>query len=180
MLRPSTVVLLKQRIPTFSGTLRDWRSLWEQFTGTIHLNEDLLQIDKFKHLQSYLSSAAKRAIEGIRHTEDNYNIAIKTSTKRFGRRNLLVNEHVDLALAPVKLSAYVEKLRLLLNKVNFRVSTLTVLGVSPDQYDMVLNRVLMKCLPVDLAILYRQKGQEAPQETSGFAKAEQRARQVAE
>ncbi|KAH7967981.1 hypothetical protein HPB52_005049 [Rhipicephalus sanguineus] len=78
--------------------------------ATIHLNDELLQIEKFKYLLSYLTGAAKRAIEGIRLTEDNYSIAIKTLTERFGRRDLLINEHVDhlLALAPVMSSAEVE------------------------------------------------------------------------
>ncbi|KAH7961374.1 hypothetical protein HPB52_008579 [Rhipicephalus sanguineus] len=65
-------------------------------------------------------------------------------------------------------------------EVQFRVSALTGLGVSPDQYNVVLNRVLMRCLPDDLAILYRQKSKEAAQDTSGVATPEERARQVAE
>ncbi|KAH7936459.1 hypothetical protein HPB52_023669 [Rhipicephalus sanguineus] len=71
--------------------------------------------------------------------------------------------------------ADVDKLRLLYDKVQFRVSALTGLGVSPDQYNVVLNRVLMRCLPDDLAILYRQKSKEAAQDTSGIATPEERA-----
>ncbi|XP_037503407.1 uncharacterized protein LOC119378295 [Rhipicephalus sanguineus] len=180
--RHRTVVLPKLQIPTFSGALRDWQTFWDHFSATIHRNEDLLPIEKFKYLLSYLSGAAKRAIEGIRLTEDNYAIAIRTLTERFGRRDLLINEHIDhlLALPPVKSSADVDKLRLLYDKVQFRVSALTGLGVSPDQYNVVLNRVLMRCLPDDLAILYRQKYKEAAQDTSGIATPEERARQVAE
>ncbi|KAH7969807.1 hypothetical protein HPB52_021965 [Rhipicephalus sanguineus] len=180
--RHRTVVLPKLQIPTFSGALRYWQTFSDHFSATIHRNEDLLLIEKFKYLLSYLSGAVKRAIEGIRLTEDNYAIAIRTLTKRFGRRDLLINEHIDhlLALPPVKSSADVDKLRLLYDKVQFRVSALTGLGVSPDQYNMVLNRVLMRCLPDDLAILYRQKSKEAAQDTSGIATPEERARQDAE
>ncbi|XP_037503466.1 uncharacterized protein LOC119378375 [Rhipicephalus sanguineus] len=143
---------------------------------------DLLPIEKFKYLLSYLSGVAKRAIEGIRLTEDNYAIAIRTLTERFGRRDLLINEHIDhlLALPPVKSSADVDKLRLLYDKVQFRVSALTGLGVSPDQYNVVLNRVLMTCLPDDLAILYRQKSKEDAQDMSAIATPEERARHDAE
>ncbi|KAH7935976.1 hypothetical protein HPB52_016062 [Rhipicephalus sanguineus] len=153
--RHRAVVLPKLQIPTFSGALRDWQTFWDHFSATTHRNEDLLPIEKFKYLLSYLSGVAKRAIEGIRLTEDNYAIAIRTLTERFGRRDLLINEHIDhlLALPPVKSSADVDKLRLLYDKVQFRVSALTGLGVSPDQ-----------CLPDDLAILYRQKSKEAAQE----------------
>ncbi|KAH7957284.1 hypothetical protein HPB52_017107 [Rhipicephalus sanguineus] len=112
------VVLPKLQIPTFSGALRDWQTFWDHFSATIHRNEDLLPIEKFKYLLSYLSGVAKRAIEGIRLTEDNYAIAIRTLTERFGRRDLLINEHIDhlLALPPVKSSADVDKLRLLYDK----------------------------------------------------------------
>ncbi|KAH7935198.1 hypothetical protein HPB52_004786 [Rhipicephalus sanguineus] len=180
--RHRAVVLPKLQIPTFSGALRDWQTFWDHFSATIHRNEDLLPIEKFKYLLSYLSGVAKRAIEGIRLTEDNYAIAIRTLTERFGRRDLLINEHIDhlLALPPFKSSADVDKLRLLYDKVQFRVSALTGLGVSPDQYNVVLNRVLMRCLPDDLAILYRQKSKEAAQNTSGIATPEERARQAAE
>ncbi|KAH7936900.1 hypothetical protein HPB49_006275 [Dermacentor silvarum] len=90
-------------------------------------------------------------------------------SERFGRRDLLINEHVDhlLALSPVKSSAEVEKLRRLYDKVQFRVSALTGLGVSLDQYNVVVNRVLMKCLPDSLAILYRHNSKEATQDPSG-------------
>ncbi|KAH7973100.1 hypothetical protein HPB52_021597 [Rhipicephalus sanguineus] len=80
----------------------------------------------------------------------------------------------------IKSSADVDKLRLLYDKVQFRVSALTGLGVSPDQYNVVLSRVLMRCLPDDLAILYRQKSKEAAQDTSGIATPEERALQDAE
>ncbi|KAH7956319.1 hypothetical protein HPB52_008140 [Rhipicephalus sanguineus] len=160
--RHRTVVLPKLQIFTFSGALRDWQTFWDHFSAIIPHNEDLLPIEKFEYLLSYLSGAAKRAIEGNRLTEDNYAIAIRTLTERFSRRDLLINEHIDhlLALPPVKSSADVDKLRLLYDKVQFRVSAQTGLGVSPDQYNVVLNRVLMRCLPDDLAILYRQKSKK--------------------
>ncbi|KAH7984209.1 hypothetical protein HPB52_018115 [Rhipicephalus sanguineus] len=93
------------------------------------------------------TGAAKRAIEGIRLADNNYDIAVKTLKERFGRQEL-VNEHIDqlLALSPVRSSK--------------EVDALEGLGVPPDQYTVVLNRVLMRCLPEDLAILYRQKKKE--------------------
>ncbi|KAH7957252.1 hypothetical protein HPB52_016642 [Rhipicephalus sanguineus] len=95
--------------------------------------------------RTLLNSYSKRAIEGIRLTEDNYAIAIRTLTERFGRRDLLINEHIDhlLALPPVKSSADVDKLRLLYDNVQFRVSALTGFGRLTRQYNVVLTRVLM-------------------------------------
>ncbi|XP_037505817.1 uncharacterized protein LOC119382165 [Rhipicephalus sanguineus] len=160
--RQRSVQLPKLQIPTFDGSLRGWQSFWDHFDATIHKNAELPRIEKFKYLLTYLTGSAKRAIEGIRLAEQNYDLAIKTLTDRFGRRDLLVNDHIDhlLALSPVKCSSEVPKLRLLHDNVQFHVSALEGLGVSPDQYTVVLNRVLMRCLPEDLAIMYRQKTKE--------------------
>ncbi|KAH7957448.1 hypothetical protein HPB52_019078 [Rhipicephalus sanguineus] len=84
-------------------------------------------------------------MEGIRLAEQNYDLAIKILTDRFGRRDLLVNEHVDhlLTLSPVKSPSEVLKLRILHDNVQFHVSALEELGASPDQYTVVLNSALI-------------------------------------
>ncbi|KAH7947894.1 hypothetical protein HPB52_016545 [Rhipicephalus sanguineus] len=162
MPRYRSVALLTLQVPTYAGDLRQWREFWDHYSATIHKNSELPPIEKFKYLLTYLTGAAKRAIKGIRLADNNYDIAVKTLKERFGRQELLVNEHIEqlLALSPVRSSKEVEKLRMLHDAVRFHVSALEGLGVPPDQYTVVLNRVLMRCLPEDLAILYRQKKKE--------------------
>lgn len=65
MPRHHMAVVPKLQIPKFLGALPNRQSFWDHFSATIHLNENLLQIEKFKYLPSYFSGAAKRAIEGI-------------------------------------------------------------------------------------------------------------------
>lgn len=60
--RHRTVVLPKLQIPTFSGALRDCQSFWNHFSATINLNAELLSIEKFKYLLTYLTGIEKRAI----------------------------------------------------------------------------------------------------------------------
>lgn len=64
---------------------------------------------KIQDLFTYITGSAKRSIEGIRLAEQNYDIAIKTLTDRFGRRDIFINEHIDnlLTLTPVKSSSEV-------------------------------------------------------------------------
>ncbi|XP_037525616.1 uncharacterized protein LOC119402539 [Rhipicephalus sanguineus] len=178
--RQRSVVLPRLQIPTFDGNLREWQPFWDHYDATIHQNDELPRIEKFKYLLTYLTGSAKRSIEGIRLAEQNYDLAIKTLTDRFGRRDLLINEHVDhlLALIPVKSSSDVAKLRTLHDNVQFRVSALEGLGVSPDQYIVVLNRVMMRCLPDDLAIMHRQKTKEDDRATSGTETPEDRMRRA--
>ncbi|KAH7935597.1 hypothetical protein HPB52_010336 [Rhipicephalus sanguineus] len=143
--------------PDVCRDLRQWLEFWDHYSATIHENTELPPIEKFKYLLTYLTGAAKRAIEGIRLADNNYEIA-----------ELLVNEHIDqlLALSPVRSSKEVEKLRVLHDTVRFRVSALEGLGVPPEQYTVVLHRVLMRCLPEDLAIMYRQKKEESTRGTN--------------
>ncbi|XP_077550653.1 uncharacterized protein LOC144163843 [Haemaphysalis longicornis] len=141
---------------------------WDQFESSVHSNATLPRIEKFKYLLSYLTGPAKDAIEGIRLAENNYDFAVKIITNRFGRKDLLVDDHLDklLALEPVQNSADTDKLRVLYDTVTFRINALEGLGVSPDQYSVVLHRVLLRTLPHDLGLLYRQRLKEAQQDTS--------------
>ncbi|XP_077564637.1 uncharacterized protein LOC144180115 [Haemaphysalis longicornis] len=147
--------LPKPHIPTFSGDRRSWQAFWDYFDATIHSNPALARIEKFKYLTSYLTGKAKAAIEGIRLAEANYDVAIGTLTARFSRTDLLVEDHIDslLALAPVRSSSEVGKLRDLYDQISFRVNALKSLGVAATEYAVVLHRVLVKALPPDLGIL---------------------------
>ncbi|XP_077557390.1 uncharacterized protein LOC144172577 [Haemaphysalis longicornis] len=173
--------LPKLHIPTFSGDRRSWQAFWDHFDATIHSNPALAHIEKFKYLTSYLTGKAKAAIEGIRLAEANYDVAIGTLTARFGRTDLLVEDHIDsfLALAPVRSSSEVGKLRDLYDQISFRVNALRSLGVAATEYAVVLHRVLMKALPPDLGILYRQRAKEASS-SDGAASSSGSARQVSE
>ncbi|XP_077548092.1 uncharacterized protein LOC144160812 [Haemaphysalis longicornis] len=167
------VALPKLQIAPFSGDRRDWQGFWEQFDATIHANQHLTKIDKFKYLRSYMTGPAKTAIEGIRLAEDGYDAAIKILTDRFGRRDLLMADHVDalLSITPVKTSADVAGLRRLHDDISFRLNALEALGIAPDRYAVIIHRVLLKALPHDIALLYRQRMKEsAANEVNGDAK----------
>ncbi|XP_064475530.1 uncharacterized protein LOC135389409 [Ornithodoros turicata] len=162
--RPSTkrVALPKLQVPVFSGDLRERHGFWEHFEATIHTNPDLPAIEKFKYLRSYLTGQAKRAVEWIRLTEDNYATAVNVLTQRFGRTDTLVDEHIDslLAITPIQNSSQLARLRQLYEHILFRTSCLETLGVSPAEYAVVLHRVLMRSLPEDIPVLYRQRMKE--------------------
>ncbi|KAH6945876.1 hypothetical protein HPB50_010451 [Hyalomma asiaticum] len=103
-------------------------------------------------------------------------MAVKVLSDRFGRRDMLVDDHLEhlLSLAPVRSSSEVSKLRILHDEVTFRMNALEGLGVSPGEYGAVLRRVLLKELPSDFCILYRQRQNEAlPQDNAAASTADQ-------
>ncbi|KAH7978245.1 hypothetical protein HPB49_004907 [Dermacentor silvarum] len=73
----SRAALPKLHIRSFSGERCDWQGFWDRYQASIHGNDLLSKIDKFKYLVTYLSGSAKTAIQGIRLAEAKYDIAIK-------------------------------------------------------------------------------------------------------
>ncbi|KAG0414622.1 hypothetical protein HPB47_008220 [Ixodes persulcatus] len=157
------VALPKLQVPTFAGNISDWQGFWDHFDVTIHQNPDLPPIENFKYLMTYLTHNAKRAVEGIRLSEQNYDLAVRTLHDRFGRRDILIDEHINqlLNLPKISSSRNVTQLRQLFDAIRFRTTSLEGLNVPPNNYAVVLHRVLMRALPEDLALMYRQKIKES-------------------
>ncbi|KAG0429605.1 hypothetical protein HPB47_023431 [Ixodes persulcatus] len=157
------VALPKLQVPTFAGNISDWQGFWDHFDVTIHRNPVLPPIEKFKYLMTYLTHNAKRAVEGIRLSEQNYDLAIRILHDRFGRRDILIDEHINqlLNLPKISSSRNVSQLRQLFDAIRFRTTSLEGLNVPPNNYAVVLHRVLMRALPEDLALMYRQKIKES-------------------
>ncbi|XP_064483035.1 uncharacterized protein LOC135395877 [Ornithodoros turicata] len=151
------------QIPKFSGKLQEWQQFWEHFDVSIHSNQALAAVEKFKYLASYLVDDARRTIEGIRINGDNYPTAIAALKHRYGRPGLLTSEHIDalLALRPVNCSGQVSQLRHLLDQVSFRTSALAALDVPKEHYAVIHERVITRCLPEDLCVLFRQRRVDA-------------------
>ncbi|XP_077544423.1 uncharacterized protein LOC144156323 [Haemaphysalis longicornis] len=92
-------------------------------------------------------------------------------TDRFGRTELLVDDHVDslLAIALIQSSTQVARLRDLYEQVQFRTGCLESLSVPPSEYAVILNRVLMRSVPEDLAVQYRQRMRETASDANAEA-----------
>lgn len=153
------VALPKLHVPVFGGKLEDCQGFWDHFRATIHECSALPKIEKFKYLLSYLSGAAKRSIEWISISEANYDVAVETLQGRFGRRGALVDAHIDklLNLHQITAATEVDKLRDLYDTIKFRTGCLQNLGVPQSTYAVILYRVLMRCLPEEIAIEFRQR-----------------------
>lgn len=154
-----TVKLPRLEITRFRGDFRSWQSFWGQFETTIHQNETLSNIDKFKYLKSYLMDRAAMAIEGLSVTEQNYNIAVDLLKDRFGRKELIIDDHMEhlLAIRPVHDSANVAGLRSMYDQIQTGVRSLEALGVLQCTYGVLLLSVLKKSVPTDLCMEYNRK-----------------------
>ena len=73
----------------------NWTTFRDSFESSIHNNTGLSNIDKFNYLNSLLERSAAEAISGLTF---NYDEAITILKKRFGNKQLIINEHMDILL----------------------------------------------------------------------------------
>ncbi|XP_064470240.1 uncharacterized protein LOC135384993 [Ornithodoros turicata] len=155
------VSLPKLQIPKFGGKLQDWARFWEHFQATVHDNHSLAAVEKFKYLLCYVTDDAKRTIDGISLSGANYNVAVEALKQRFGRTDLLAAEHIDklLALRAIH-SSDVIQLRHLLDEAFRHTRALEALEIPLSSYEVVLYRVVSRCLPSELFVQFRQRRKE--------------------
>ncbi|XP_062538135.1 uncharacterized protein LOC134206435 [Armigeres subalbatus] len=98
------VKLPEIKLPIFDGTIREWPSFRDSFQSLIASNTHLSDVDKFSYLLSSLSKEAKRVVEVIEVTSDNYAVAWELLEKRFENKYLIVKSYVEALFTadPVK------------------------------------------------------------------------------
>ncbi|GFW71857.1 integrase catalytic domain-containing protein [Trichonephila clavipes] len=99
--------LPKLTLESFSGKdISSFPSFWARFKSAVHENSSLNDVDKFSYLKSVVTSDAELAIRGLTLTSENYAKAMKILENRFGRKELIVDFHMNrlLNLTPVRKS----------------------------------------------------------------------------
>ncbi|GFT37482.1 DUF1758 domain-containing protein [Trichonephila clavipes] len=78
----------------------------ELFKTAIHDNNSLNSIDKFTYLKGLLGSSALATVEGFAITAENYAKAVEILKDRFGRKDAIINSHMQklLSVTPLKRS----------------------------------------------------------------------------
>ncbi|GFX47419.1 integrase catalytic domain-containing protein [Trichonephila clavipes] len=155
--------LPKLTLESFSGKdISSFPSFWARFKSAVHENSSLNDVDKFSYLKSVVTSDAELAIRGLTLTSENYAKAIKIVENRFGRKELIVDFHMNrlLNLTPVRKSFDVIALRNLYDQLEINIRGLESLEISPDSYSCLLLPIIMKAIPPDLALEYNKKHNE--------------------
>ena len=153
------VRLPKLTIKPFDGKLTAWTPFWDSFKSAIHENRDLSQVDKFNYLRSMVTHGALEAISGLTLTGANYEEAIEILKKRFGNKQLIINQHMEqlLSLSGVSSQHDVKGLRHLFDVIESNVRSLQSLDVRAESYGSLLSSVLMNKLPVELRLIASRK-----------------------
>ena len=93
------VKLPKLDVPTFDGSLLNWKTIWEQFNVAVHVRINLTESEKLAYLRHALKAgSAKSVIEGLSRSGEHYSEAISCLQARYDRPRLIHQAHVKKIL----------------------------------------------------------------------------------
>ena len=142
--------LPKLHIQPFDGNPLQWLTFWDSYSNAVHNNHELNNIDKMNYLKGLITCNAARAISGLPITSQNYGKAIEMLKERFGRKQVLINAHMESLSKISAPSADVQELRKFHDSCESNIRALETLGVQTDSYGSLLIPILLKKLPEQL------------------------------
>ena len=129
----SSVKLPKLELCSFNGDKLKWVEFWQSFESSVHKNDSLSDIENFNYLRNKLTGDAKSAITGLSLSNENYSVALKILTDRFGNVQDTVDLHYTAIINLKSASDSVDSLRSLLDAVDKHLRSLDVLGQNINQ-----------------------------------------------
>ena len=143
--------LPKFTLSEFTGNIIQWVSWWDQYKICIHENETLTDRDRFNYLRMYVKGSARRAIEYIEVSGNNYPKAIEALQRRYGRKRLIV-EHLVESLLNIEKKDKVEarSLRGLYDVMVSRYRTLEAYEPKLAEAQRILVSILQSKFPDEI------------------------------
>ncbi|XP_065070234.1 uncharacterized protein LOC135695167 [Rhopilema esculentum] len=141
--------LPKIEMPKFSGKPEQWQEFWDTFESSVHNNQAVAEIDKFAYLRRYVTDSAKACIAGFCATAANYKLTVEALQKRFEKKSLIQQAHINalLNIAPVFNDWDAARLRKLYDTVECNHRGLQALEISSVTYQSIVVPSIVKKLP---------------------------------
>lgn len=149
-----TARLPKLQMLRFNGKLQEWQEFWDSYESTIHKNEALANVDKFKYLKGLLDGPAKATVAGFALTSANYDAAVKTLLERYGRDEAIQQSHIKdlMEIEPVYNDADSTRLRRFFQACESHYRGLQALEVNENTYSCIVVPRLLEKLPSQLRL----------------------------
>ena len=132
-----SVKLPKWNLPPFSGIITEWYSFWDSFDSTIHSNDSVSKIDKFKYLLSCLSGDAKDAVIGFKLQEAQYDEVVAHLKERYDKKEVILHEHYSALRNLTKCPNTTVELRKQFNFIEAQLRSLQSLGENIENYYLI-------------------------------------------
>ena len=163
--------LPKLQIPPYDGNPLE---LWDSFNNAVHHNPDLHSIDKMNYLKCMITGDAARAISELPITSQNFDTAIGMLQGRFGRKQVLINAHIESLSKLTTPSMEVQQLRKFYDNCESNISTLKTLALQRDCYGSLLIPILLKNRAKQRKMILNQKKRCFNCLRSGYTKYQRR------
>ena len=157
--QPSCAKLPELRLPKFSGDIMHFQSFWDQFEANVDSDASMAEVAKHSYLRSLLEGEAKACLNGLAVTSSNYKVAVKLLRERFGRNERIIFCHLQKLLSLPVPATDPSKLWQLLDELQGHVRSLEVLGVTGEQYGVVLTPIILSRLPEELRMEWSRDGE---------------------
>ena len=152
--------LPKLELPTFSGDATQWEGFWDLFVAVVD-NSGLPEVTKFSYLLTLLKGDAKASVAGLSLSAANYNTACDILKKRYGRTDRIIFAHIQQLLnISVPKSSKVASLWKLQDELQAHVRSLESLGVTGEQYGVILTPLILSKLPPDIRLVWARDGED--------------------
>ena len=133
-----------------------------QWGAAVDDNCELPDITKFSYLLSLLKSEARMAVQGLSLTAANYRTACDILGKRYGRpeRIIILFSHLqELLTLSVPRKPNVTDLWRMYDDLQAHVRSLDALGISGEQYGVVLTPLILSRLTPELRLEWARDGE---------------------
>ena len=159
-----------QTLPRFSNEPTEWFPFWEQFEAAVD-SQDLPTVSKFSYLKGALDGEAARAIKGYSLTEANYPKAIEKLNERFGRKDIIIQSHLqgllnlDVATKhPPGSPGYIPSLWNFYDDVCAHVRSIEGLGIEQSKCETFLVPIILFRIPPNITQAWFKLKNSRPRE----------------
>lgn len=134
-------------LPQFDGDYGKWMQFKETFGTLISKNQFLDDIQRFYYLLDSLQGDARKIVESLEITADNYRIAWELLESRFNNRPVIVHSHIKAIFdAPTLTVESFISMRNLVDNLERNLRSLKSLGEPVEYWDKLLIYVCSKQL----------------------------------
>ena len=151
--------LSKLEIKRFGGDSKEYKSFKDSFEIAVNRRSDIVEVEKFTYLKSFLTGEASRAVKGIAVTTENYEEAMQVLDERYGNVQIIVNSHFEelTKLPALHNNDDTAKLRDLYHKIETNLRRLRAVGIQADTYGCILVQMMKNKLPKEINLLLSRK-----------------------
>lgn len=128
-------------LPKFNGDFSKWLLFKDSFVATIHDNNSLSGVDKFRHLRSLLQGDALYLISSLGTTNENYVIAWNSLCDRYENERIIIHTHIKSLFEMTAISKEIF-LRQTIDSFQIHLSALQALDEPIQHWDTMLIHLL--------------------------------------